>query len=97
MLSQRIIIPLPSSTRLLMRVQPMIFSLSWMDSLGITKSGFARKISIRPHLPHHGAPLLIRSCLLGSKTLGTTFQRAMSYAFYDLEHIILAFLDDLIA
>jgi len=31
----------------------------------------------------------------GLKNFGATFQRAMSYAFHDLTHIILAYLDDL--
>ena len=33
----------------------------------------------------------------GLKNVGTTFQRAMSYYFHDLAHIILAYLDDLTA
>ena len=31
----------------------------------------------------------------GLKNTGATFQRAMSYFFHDLTHIILAYLDDL--
>lgn len=33
----------------------------------------------------------------GLKNAGTTFQRAMSYAFHDIKHVIEAYLDDLAA
>ena len=33
----------------------------------------------------------------GLKNAGATFQRAMSYAFHDIKHIIEAYLDDLAA
>ena len=33
----------------------------------------------------------------GLKNVGATFQRAMSYAFHDIKHIIKVYLDDLVA
>jgi hypothetical protein len=33
----------------------------------------------------------------GIKPMGATFQQAMTYAFHDLSHIILSYLDDLTA
>jgi hypothetical protein len=33
----------------------------------------------------------------GLKNAGATFQRAMSYAFHDIKHVIEAYLDDLAA
>jgi hypothetical protein len=38
-----------------------------------------------------------RVMLFGLKNAGATFQRAMKYIFHDLSHIILTYLDDLIA
>ena len=38
-----------------------------------------------------------RKMPFGLKNAGATFQRAMSYAFHDIKHVIEAYLDDLVA
>ena len=36
-----------------------------------------------------------RKLLFGLKNTGATFQRAMSYAFHDIKHIVEPYIDDL--
>ena len=38
-----------------------------------------------------------RKLPFGLKNVGATFQRAMSYAFHDIKHIVQPYLDDLLA
>ena len=65
-------------------------------------SGY-NQISIRPEDQHMTAfmcpwgTFAYRKMPFGLKNAGATFQRAMSYAFHDIKHVIKAYLDDLVA
>jgi hypothetical protein len=51
-------------------------------------------INTKPHSFVHGGLFLIKNSHLGLKNVGATFQRAMSYAFHDIKHIVQPYLDD---
>jgi hypothetical protein len=67
---------------------------SWMVSRAITKS-------IKPEDQHKTTficpwgTFAYRKMPFGLKNAGATFQRAMSFVFHDLKHIVEAYLDDL--
>ena len=69
---------------------------SFMDGF----SGY-NKISILPEDQRKTAficpwgTFAYRKMPFGLKNVGATFQRAMSYAFHDIKHVIEAYLDDL--
>jgi len=71
---------------------------SFMDGF----SGY-NQISICPEDQHktnlicHWGTFAYRKIPFGLKNAGATFQRAMSYAFHDIKHVIEAYLDDLVA
>ena len=71
-------------------------AFSFMDGF----SGY-NQIQIKPE-DHHKTTFIFlwgtfayRNMSFGLKNVGATFQRAMSFAFHDLKHIVEAYLDDL--
>jgi hypothetical protein len=71
-------------------------SFSFMDGF----SGY-NKIQIKPEDQHKMTFICLwgtfayRKMPFGLKNVGATFQRAMSFAFHDLKHIVEAYIDDL--
>ena len=80
-----------------MRVRGMKSSRSWTVFSDTIRSKSERKTSTKIHLLPHGAPFAYRVMPFGLKNAGATFQRAMTYCFHDLVHILLVYLDDLTA
>jgi hypothetical protein len=70
-----------------MTVPEVKSSLSWMVSLAIIKLTLLLRTNIKL--------LLFVLGVLFLKNVGATFQRAMSYAFHDIKHIVQPYLDDL--
>ena len=69
---------------------------SFMDGFPvIIKSTYSPLINQKRHSFVHRGHLLIAKLPFGLKNAGETFQRAMSYAFDDIKHIVQPYLDDL--
>ena len=65
-----------------------------MDFWVIIKLRSYPSINTRKHLFAHGESLHIGIVPFSLKNTGATFQRAMSYAFHDIKHIVEPYLDN---
>jgi hypothetical protein len=80
-----------------MNVWEKFFFLLWMDFHGITKFRLSSRTNIRQHLFSLGVLSHTSKMPFGLKNFRETFQRAMTFAFHDLKHIVESYLDDLAA
>jgi hypothetical protein len=73
------------------------FFLLWTDFQDTIKFILNLRINIRKNLFVLGVLLHIEKMPFDLKNAGATFQRAMTFTFHDLKHIVEAYLDDLAA